>query len=130
MTFSFTISRDVWKHDLFVITFDSKFTVASGVTCEQTNTATDTYNYYNTTSTVEADKHKLDCVQTTGGTWSTANTDPTRTGGQMVYVYGNAFDIDLSTIPGVQDLTIKINSITNPYAVFSGYTWKVHTQRF
>jgi len=57
VNFTFTISRDLWKHDMFVIVFDSKFTVASGVTCTSYRTGTD-INFYNTTT---AGAHALNC---------------------------------------------------------------------
>jgi hypothetical protein len=61
VNFTFTISRDLWKHDMFVIKFDNNFNVAAGVTCTSYVTGATDINYYNTTT---AGDHALDCKET------------------------------------------------------------------
>lgn len=91
--FTFTISRDLWKHDMFVITFDSKFQVASSVTCEAYKTGTSEIIYYNNT----AGTHLLDCKETAiANTITVLGDEPVYTS-QKLYIYGNANDIDITS---------------------------------
>jgi hypothetical protein len=49
-----------------------------------------------------------------------------------LYIYGNAFDIDGdgSSMADAKNVKLRISAIKNPWAVYSGYGWKVQTQRF
>jgi hypothetical protein len=47
LNFSFTLNQDLWKHDLFIIDFDSNFEITSESKC--TSTASSGINFYNST---------------------------------------------------------------------------------
>lgn len=57
----------------------------------------------------------------------------------MVYVYGNANDIDITSTmsatngamhPDAANVKLEISGITAPYANINSYTWNVKTMRF
>jgi len=133
--FTFTIANDLWKHDMFVLTFPSQFTVSSSVTCASYVTVNTDINYYN--STAGAGSHTLDCKETAQTDSAAAGNTPVKTA-QMVYIYGNANDIDISSTSvagaaahsGAENVKLEIGGITNPFAHFTTYTWAVKTQRF
>ena len=136
--FTFTISKDLWKYDMFVITMNDKFVVESSVACESvaTSTSASYVNYYN--SSISADgltgNHVLDCAVTasvsnlvTGSTDMTPSNDA-----QEVYVYGNAFDIDGdgSSQTDAKTIKLRISAIRNPWAVYSALSFGMKTMRF
>jgi hypothetical protein len=50
----------------------------------------------------------------------------------VLYIYGNAYDIDAdgTSMSDAKNVKLRISAIKNPWAVYSGLTWKVQTQRF
>ena len=115
---------------MFVITFDPKFTVASSVTCTAYAVSTEIIYYNNTAGT-----HTLDCKESAQTTTSAAGDDPVKSA-QMLYIYGNSNDIDISSTAsatdgpvhsGAQNVKLEIGGITNPYAKFTSFAWTVQT---
>ena len=93
--------------------------------------------YYNNT----AGGHALDCKESAQTTTSVTDADPVKTA-QMLYIYGNANDIDITSqacpgatststgVPcqnGAQNVKIAVSGITNPYAKFTSFGWTVQT---
>jgi len=136
--FTFTISKDLWKYDMFVITMSDKFVVESGVTCESiaTSTSASYVNYYNSSISTDGltGNHVLDCAVTASTTaLATGSTDMTPNNNkQYVYVYGNAFDIDGdgSSQSDAKTIKLRISAIRNPWAVYTSLTWDMKTMRF
>jgi hypothetical protein len=72
---SFTISKDLYKHDMFVIEFPSAFTVTTGATCSSYVTGQNDINYYNSTATeTDPQSHDLNCKATDKVNTRTADT--------------------------------------------------------
>ena len=51
---------------------------------------------------------------------------------QKLYIYGNAYDIDGdgSSMSDAKNVKLRISAITNPAAVYSGFSWTIQTIRF
>jgi hypothetical protein len=139
--FTFTISKDFWKYDMFVITMSDKLVVESGVTCESiaTSTSESYVNYYNSSATTDSagvvtGNHVLDCATTAStSALATADADMTPLNNvQTVYVYGNAFDIDGdgTTMSDAKTIKIRVSAIKNPWAVYTSLSFTVKTMRF
>jgi len=139
--FTFTISKDLWKYDMFVITMSDKLVVESGVTCESIDTSTsESYiNHYNSSATTDSagvvtGVHVLDCATTASTTRrGTDEGDMTPwNAAQTVYVYGNAFDIDGdgSSMNDAKTIKIRVSAIRNPWAVYSSLAFTMKTMRF
>ena len=132
--FTFTISKDLWKYDMFVITMSDKFQVDAGVTCES-YVSGNAINYYNSSiGTTGVGVHTLDCSATAvSSTLTTATADMTPAfTAQKLYIYGNAFDIDAdgAFMPDAKNVKLRISAITNPAAVYGGLSWAIETIRF
>lgn len=79
LEWSFTLTQDLWKYDMFKLSFDSKFGVESGVTCTSTATSNTAINYYNSSITNSAGNHALDCAETAktnANTGTSADMEP------------------------------------------------------
>lgn len=137
MNFVFTITQNLWKHDIFVIDVPAKYLVQSSVVCTA-YASTNEIVWYNNTS--GASNHALDCKETTKTNGANnVGDEPNYSTGQKLYIYGNANDIDFTSNRGTGQTTVhsgannvkfEINGITNPWADFSSYNWEVRTMRF
>jgi hypothetical protein len=49
-----------------------------------------------------------------------------------LYIYGNAYDIDGdgTSMADAKNVKLRISAIKNPWAVYSGYSFLIQTQRF
>jgi hypothetical protein len=50
----------------------------------------------------------------------------------MLYVYGNAYDIDAdgSSMSDAKNVKLRVTNIKMPWAQYTTQSWKVQTQRF
>jgi hypothetical protein len=102
MSFQFSLTKDVWKHDIFELGIDGAWTVASGAVCRSVL-------YVGTVNNVNGsrvnDPHNLDCVVTSKATSTTE---------QSVYVYGLNTDLDVSSGDNYKNVDLNVYSVSNP----------------
>lgn len=116
---------------MFVITFDSKFTIETGATCTSFVSGT-AINYYNSSITGDTGNHVLDCAWTAQTNSETNTFKEPNYSQQMLYVYGNAYDIDAdgSSMSDAKNVKLRVTNIKMPWAQYTTQSWKVQTQRF
>ena len=119
LSFKFNMNQSLWKYDTFVVSIDSRWTVATGTACLAAD-STGKVNNFNGTQI--SNPHALQCVVTTQTTPAIA---------QQVYIYGLAVDGLDTTISDNQSIDLRIGSVTSPNSVYSlAYTWSVSSVRF
>ena len=121
LSFKFTIAMSLWRYDTFILTADSRWTIASGAACSSADYA-GRYNNFNGTNS--ANPHSLQCVVTQLSTTTLA---------QQVFIYGLAVDgVDTASTTDNQYVDLRITSVISPNSVYPGsvYNWNVATNRF
>jgi len=108
----------------------------SGVESDTATTAATKVNHYWGSTGKPADATKpstLDCKATAITATHTGDVDPTYSS-QWVYIYGNSLDIDITSSTAANGklvdanlVKLRVNSVSTPYAKFTGYSWKVQT---
>ena len=113
LSFKFQIHSDLWKHDIFQLTVDSKWSISVGASCSSAKYE-GRWNHFNGSNVNSI--HDLDCA----------------VNGYQVLIYGLANDIDVSLHEDYKYVDLRVNSISNPDRDYpdNEYSWKVETVRF
>lgn len=121
LSFKFTISRDLWKHDMFRITTSSYFKVvmSNSFMCSSNNYG-GFINNFNGTDT--SNPWNLDCVA----------SDYVEGNSQTVWVYGLNTEYISTSLKDNTQVDIRVPGFTNPTrsADTSSYVWVIDTVRF
>lgn len=121
LSFKFTISRDLWKHDMFRITTSSYFKVvmSNSFMCSSMNYG-GFINNFNGTET--GNPWNLDCVA----------SDYKEGSSQMVWVYGLNTEYISASLKDNTQVDIRVPGFTNPTRNMdtSSYIWVIDTVRF
>lgn len=121
------MTKNLWKHDLFVITLSEWFQVGTSATCVSEKTSGT--NYYNSTSS----SHSLNCEATAVHRINSATPAEAPTySPQELFIWGNKADVLLeqAEFSDAKSVTIAVSDITNPYAKglpSNNYVWKIRT---
>lgn len=115
ISFTFTLTKDLWKYDTFVVTVPSYFSLLNPV-C-RSETLEDVENFYKTQG---IDENTFGCVY---------EEDK-----QKLYIYGLAKEIDINLISETSSLLTKfvVTGFTNPIADYEAevYEWALDIVRF
>jgi len=121
LSFKFTITRDLWKHDMFRITTSTYFKVvmSNSFMCSSNN-----YGGYidNFNGTDKSNPWNLDCVA----------SDYKEGGTQTVWVYGLNTEYISASLKDNTQVDIRVPGFTNPTRNVdtSSCTWVIDTVRF